>query len=238
MKLTALIAGILAMSTLAISQPQNGGLVEVTGDDLFIPVGFDDNDEAVLVVDGFLPSGCYRLTRPEVDFDQDNGVVTVRPMARWFDIPCIEARIPYNFEVRLGVMPMGEYEVRIAGTDVSGELYVEEAANAGPDDYLYAPVDAVTVERLVGSQTHVGLLEGRFTNSCMRFDNVRVIHTEKTVQVLPIIEMDEGQDCLQGIFPFKQSFIIPADVEEGRHLLHVRSLNGRDVNKLFTITRN
>src|SRR5690606_42087600 len=61
-------------------------------------------------------------------------------------MPCIQALVPYNFEVRPGVLPMGEFEVKIAGTDVKSTLVITEATNAGPDDFLYAPVDSVSVD--------------------------------------------------------------------------------------------
>ena len=152
---------------------------------------------------------------------------------------CIEARVPYNFEVRVGVLPFGDYKVLTnANGSVTESLSVAEATSAGPDEYLYAPVDNVAVERLPHSHRMVGVLSGRFTNSCMQWDEVKVIDTDKTIQVLPIIEMDSRTDCVDGVFPFKKSFLLPETMANGRHLLHVRSLNGRDVNQMFTVVPN
>lgn len=223
----------LSLSTVATAQA-SGALVQVPGDDLFIPVGFDDNDETVFVVDGYLPSGCYRLTRPEIDFDQDTGVVSVKPMARYFDMPCIAALIPYHFEVRLGVMPMGEFTVEIAGTDVKETLRIREATSAGPDDHLYAPVDDVSINRAQDG-TLKATLTGRLTNSCMTFTEIQISHTGKTVQLLPIMGYEQSDTCEAGEFPYKNKITLPAGLDRGRHLLHVRSLNGRDANQLFTV---
>lgn len=234
-------SSILSFAMLAVgmsasaSAQVNGQLVPVIGDDLFVPSGFDDNDEAVLVVDGYLPNSCYRIARPEVALDQSTGMITVTPMARYFDLPCLEALVPYNFEVRLGVLPMGEFEVSISGTDVKAGLEVTEASNAGPDDYLYLPVDDVSVNVDSDGQLKA-TLTGRFTNSCMTFDSARVIHTGKTVQLLPVMDFLESDACLTGIFPYSEKVVLPASLEKARHLLHVRSLNGRDVNRLFTVT--
>ncbi len=214
----------------------NGEYVSVDATEVFVPNGFDDNDEVVAVVDGYLPDGCYRLAKPEVDVDHAKMTVRVTPIARWWDIPCIEALIPFNFEVRLGVMPFGDYKVIVNETrHVSETLAISEATSSGPDEYLYAPIDNVSVAKTQPDGSRNAVLEGRFTNSCLMFDNVKVINDNKTVVVLPIMKMQDATDCQDGLFPFKKEVLIPQDLDEGRHLLHVRSLNGLDINTLFDV---
>src|SRR5690606_4750662 len=72
-----------------VQDPVNGEILEVPARAVFAPEGFDDNDEAVFMVDGYLPSGCYRLMRPEVEVDHAAKRIAVKPMARYFDVPCI-----------------------------------------------------------------------------------------------------------------------------------------------------
>jgi hypothetical protein len=214
----------------------NGEYLSVDANDVFVPNGFDDNDEVVVVVDGYLPDGCYRLTRPEVDVNHTTMTIHVTPIARWWDIPCIEALIPYNFEVRLGVLPHGAYKVVVnEKRHLRERLTVVEANNSGPDDYLYAPIDSVNIANTDPDGTRTAYLEGRFTNSCLEFENIKIINDGKTVVALPIIEMQDRNDCHTGLFPFKKGFLIPQGLEEGRHLLHVRSLNGFDINTLFDV---
>ena len=216
--------------------PSNGDLVLMKASYVFAPVGFDDNDDVTVVVDGYLPSGCYRLMRPEVAVDQDTKTITVTPIARYYDIPCIEALIPYWQEIRLGVLAEGTYKVRVAG-DLQESLEVTEATTAGPDDYLYAPIDSAAVDKQIDSSDYVIKLQGRFTNSCMMMSEIRVIDTGKTVNVLPIMTMQDPQDgeiCAAVETEFRRMVTLPATVVKGRHLLHVRSLNGQAVNAVFT----
>lgn len=210
--------------------PGSGDLVNVDARYVFAPEGFDDNDESVIVIDGFLPSGCYKLTRPEHSIDESTKTINVKPMARYFDTPCIEALIPYQLEIKLGILAEGMYSVKINET-ATENLSIAESTSAGPDDFLYAPIDGASVS---ASETGVltASLEGRFTNSCMIWEELKVEDTGKTVNVLPIMKI-EGSNCVAGEFPFKKTVELPASVVAGRHLLHVRSLNGNAVNHLF-----
>jgi hypothetical protein len=231
---TALFFAATGLAT--ADEPGNGAAVAVSGRYIFAPEGFDDNDEAVVTVDGYLPSGCYRLLRPEVTTDRATKTVTITPMARFFDIPCVEALIPYNFEVQLGVLPFGDYRVVLGGTDiaVTEALKVTEATNAGPDDYLYAPVDGAIVHRDANTGIMTAELTGRFTNSCMEWEDVRVIDNGKSVNVLPVITMNtDDRECTVGEYPFRKVVELPAVTATQRKLLHVRSLNGRAINLLY-----
>jgi hypothetical protein len=232
--ISSLIIASTLVSGLAFANaepgPGNGELVNVDARYVFAPEGFDDNDEAVVMVDGYLPSGCYKLTRPEYTVDEQTKTITIKPMARYFDVACIEALIPYQFEVKLGILSEGLYTVKLNNAAVDS-IDVAEASSAGPDDYLYAPIDGASV-----STTDTGVLqatlEGRFTNSCMVWDDLKVIDTGKTINVLPVMRI-EGDSCIAGEFPFKKIVNLPESVVAGRHLLHVRSLNGNAINHLF-----
>lgn len=225
---SSLVSGISFAD--AAPSPGNGDLVNVDARYVFAPEGFDDNDEAIVMVDGYLPSGCYKLTRPEYTVDEQTKTITIKPMARYFDVACIEALIPYQFEVKLGILSEGLYTVKLNNAAVES-LGVAEATSAGPDDYLYAPIDGASV-----ATTDTGALqatlEGRFTNSCMVWDDLKVIDTGKTVNILPVMKI-EGSGCVAGEFPFKKVVDLPESVVSGRHLLHVRSLNGNAINHLF-----
>lgn len=227
--IAAALAGGLAVAN-AEPGPGNGDIVNVDARYVFAPEGFDDNDESIVMLDGYLPSGCYKLTRPMVEIDERTKQVNIKPMARYFNVPCIEALIPYQYEIKLGILSEGLYTINVNSAAVES-LDVAEATSAGPDDYLYAPIDQASVEK-----TDAGLMEatieGRFTNSCMVWDEVKVQDNGKTVNILPIMKVD-GTNCVAGEFPFKKTVQLPDSVSNGRHLLHVRSLNGNAVNHLF-----
>lgn len=223
-------AAVLGGVAYAQNTPGNGELVNVDARYVFVPEGFDDNDESTVMVDGYLPSGCYKLTRPEYTVNEQSKTISIKPMARYFDVPCIEALIPYQFEVKLGILAEGTWSVEL-NSDVVENLEVAESTSAGPDDYLYAAVDAASVAAdEAGNLT--ATLQGRFTNSCMVWEDLRVQDNGKTINILPIMKI-EGENCTAGEFPFTRVVDLPESVTAGRHLLHVRSLNGNAVNHLF-----
>lgn len=215
--------------------PGSGDLVNVEAQYVFAPEGFDDNDETVIVLDGYLPSGCYKLTRPEYSVDESTKTINVKPMARYFDTPCIEALVPYQIEVKVGILAEGMYSVKLNEV-VAENLSIAESTSAGPDDFLYAPIDGASVSK-DPSGALIATLEGRFTNSCMTWEELKVQDNGKTVNILPVMKI-EGANCVAGEFPFKRDVAIPTSVVAGRHLLHIRSLNGNAVNHLFYKSAN
>lgn len=223
------IAAAIVGSAAHAGTQVSGELVNIDARYVFAPLGFDDNDETTIVVDGYLPNGCYKLTRPEMVVDNQTRTITIKPMARYFDVPCVEALIPYHFEVKPGVLSEGTWDIKLNDDNVEN-LEVAEATSAGPDEELYAPIDAVSVTTNDGRLQAV--LQGRFTNSCMAWQELRTEDNGKSINILPIMEV-RGEDCTAGEYPFTKVVDLPDSINAGRHLLHVRSLNGNAINYLF-----
>ena len=234
---SGVLASVVAVAGLAFSGAAfaDSTLVAVDAARVFVPVGFDDNDNTQVVLDGYLPSGCYRLGRPEVAVDPQTRQIKVQAMARYFDVTCIEARIPYNIVVDVGMLPAGEFTVVTNGDSMRENLRITESTTAGPDDHDYAPVDSVRIREVAGTDRVVAVIDGRFTNSCMSFDEVKVIDNGTTLAVLPIIKIDADAICNDIILPYRKVVNLPANMAPGRHLLHVRSLNGHALNHVFSV---
>jgi len=214
-----------------------GEVVNVGSSDVFVPVGFDDNDEVVVVLDGYLPSSCYKLEAATSVVDPVTKKVALQQTARRWPGPCLLSLVPYTSVVSLGMLPMGEFTVSANDGTLTDKLSVGEATSAGPDEYLYAPVDAVFVQETAGTAGTVkATLQGRFTNSCMKMESVKVINSGKTIEVLPVMSMDANAQCLDVEVPFLEEIVLPRDLTIGRHLVHVRSLNGKSVNAVFSVT--
>jgi hypothetical protein len=232
----ALILGLSALTgvaaTPAHAENRESWLVVVRAQETFVPLGFDDNDEAQVVIDGYLPDSCHRLDRVDVTRNEATGVYQVVQFARYFPVPCLPALVPFTSEVRLGAMPAGRFVVAAHGA-APQILPVRHTDALAPDDYLYAPVEAARVEAHAGGYTAV--LDGRFTNTCMVLDDLRLVDAGKTKEVLPIMTMAERDDCEAREVPFSRRLDLPATLAAGRYLLHVRSLNGKAVNTVFSV---
>lgn len=227
--------GALATGSAFAAQPSSS-LVPIDSARVFAPVGFDDNDNTQVVLDGYLPSGCYRLTRPILTIDQEKHVIHVQAMARYFDIPCVEARIPYQLEVDIGLLPVGNFKVLTSRDTLQQDFTVHEALTAGPDDFSYAPIDSIQVKNMPNKESQIAVIEGRYTNSCMTMKEIKVIDSGATIEVLPIVTIT-GDTCADILVPYRQVVELPKDMSVGRHLLHVRSLNGRAMNYVFGVNQ-
>lgn len=211
-------------------------LVEIEPLAIYIPNGFDDNDDIVAIVDGYLPDTCYRLRPAIVTVDSSTQQILIRQRAVRFPGPCLDVTIPYSAVVHLGTLTPGKYKVASKNSETGEVLDVKRSANPGPDDYLYAPVDTAQIEVTPPSKVQVHLY-GRFTNTCLRIKEIKVIHSGKTLEVLPIMhklnKMESGEACENKEVRFDQVENLP-EVGPGRYLVHVRSLNGQSVNEVFT----
>lgn len=251
-----LIVAATLLSGVAPSEPaprpyEGSNLAPVPARYAFVPVGFDDNDEAQVVIDGYLPSGCYRLTGPDVVVDRAMKTIKIRPLARYFDIPCVEALIPYQLEVNLGVLPEGRYVLSLnhngyrrnpnptpslPGPDLLHQTFeITHAKQTTPDDELYAPVDSVRVSSSSGDRNLRATIEGRLTSTCMKWKELRIQDHGPTINLIPVIEMASPppEGCQNVEIFYQKEIPLPPTLTPGRHLLHVRSLNGRALNALF-----
>ena len=211
-------------------------IVDINPQHLFVPSGFDDNDQVEIITDGYLPDTCYRIRPTQVFIDLDKKRITVQPKAQLFPGVCMDVTVPFTTVVPISAgVPTGNYEITTKNGSLKERLFVAPAPFSSPDDYLYAPVDKATVENTMqGTQT--ATVYGRFTNSCSMIDNIKITVTDKTIQVLPVMKQSDkdqhGNPCAAEERPFEERITLPK-LATGRYLLHVRSLNGQSVNQVF-----
>lgn len=220
---------VVAMTFTGVARADK--VVDVEARQLFVPVGFDDNDEVVVVLDGYLRDTCHKMTEAVVQKDLAHNTIQIQQRARVFEGGvCLDMTVPYTNVIHLGALPTGSFTIATNQGKVIERLNVNRAASPGPDDHLYAPVDSA---RIADGKV---VLEGRFTNTCLQIQEVKVEHTGNTIQVLPIMslvpETQAGGKCEATEVAFEQSVALPA-LNAGRYLLHVRSLNGQSVNIVF-----
>lgn len=232
--LTASSGIALAGTHRVVDEIRNVGVTRV-----FTPKGLDSNDNSIVILDGYLPDGCYRVTKPEVHVDDATKSITIQARANYFNVPCIEALVPYTQEVDLGMLNGGNYQIHDAAGHHIGALMVSKAQSKYPDDFLYAPVDDLLLdqkETVPGA--HIVTLRGRFTNTCMYMEHVDVKYFPDTVEILPVMGMKKG-NCAEMEVPFSVDVELDSNrLTEGRMLVHARSLNGRSVSSILNVSAN
>jgi len=84
--------------------------------DAFIPSGFDSSSDAFVVVSGIFPSGCYQWKGAKVDHTGPL-LHEVRAIANVFEGMCIMVMMPFQKEVQLGKLAVGDNTIRFVNGD-------------------------------------------------------------------------------------------------------------------------
>lgn len=216
-------------------------LVPAPVEQVFVPVGFDSNDDAEVVVHGHFPSSCYKLGPIKSDVDFASRRIVVRVSA-WFyrDGICHAMRVPYVASVKLGPLLDGDYTVRVSGVEaVSATLPVTPATSSNPDDFIYAPVETVELTADDAGRPAVRLAGTApvMDDGCLLLTETKIARTDTVFVVLPIarIERDLSLCATVPSRRFSAVVTLPEDSGAGDFLLHVRVLAGQSINRLVTI---
>ena len=208
---------------------------------VFIPRGFDDNDNVELLVFGYYPNACYKTATTGFELDQARKTIYVYARSYRYDqenTMCSTLRLPFQQEVRLGMIKEGEYSVVYEGK-VMGNLSVGGHTTSSPDEFLYAPVDNVIVAKTLGSDksgvdNHLTLL-GRFPRlyvGCMQLVRVELVQESDDILVVkPISEIFDDTSCV-GNYDFKVTVPVQGALKH-QSLIHVRVANGNAKNQVY-----
>lgn len=203
--------------------------------ELFVPVGFDNNDNVQVVVSGYLDGVCYQLRQPKVEVDVPQHKVKLTINQVRVQQFCHPIAIRYNQVVNVGALPAGTFTVEASGDTSPMQLVINRSVNPGPDDLPYAPVESARLILGSGGDMSVSL-RGHLTNTCQRFESVKVTQHGKTIEVMPIMKVtaqdEQGKPCQTREADFEKRTDLPK-LEKGRYLLHVRAAGGQSLNEVF-----
>lgn len=224
--MTSLLCGPVASA--AAERPL---LVSVPVRHVFIPNGFDDNDDVQVVLEGAFKDTCYRLAHTEVLKSDDGKDVEIIQWARKFPGICIPTTVPFKSEVSLGRLASGSYKVESVGVDAKPLTIIRAAANS-QDDFIYAPVSSASVGRR-NTGHYVATLNGTLPNGCFVLEKTEVLRQETVLVLLPVIKFEDNGDCSSEPKPFELMVDLPANLDAGKYLVHVRSMSGKATNVVF-----
>ena len=217
---------ILNSGARAVAPGDAPKLVNIALTTAYVPIGFDDNDRAQIVVSGSFNNACYKMGPYSIDVNETEKTIQVRQKAYSYTGMCLQVVIKFNQVVELGILKSGTYTVIDAVThEKLGVLPIKVASQPTADDYLYAPVSIAYVNE---DQTAI-VLQGSFTDSCMHIKDVLVDYQARVIVVQPIAEQRKGESCREGDFPFTHKVPLERQLPKP-YLLHVRSMNGNALN--------
>ena len=198
---------------------------------LYVPIGFDDNDNVQIVGEGVFPNSCYRQAETKVQIDATTKTVILAPTANKYDGMCLQVMLPYSHVIELGLLSQGVYTVLQDGKSI-GKIDVRKSSVREPDDFMYAPIEQAYFHSQ-GSSNQV-YLTGDFPTSCWRLKKVNFDIQPDVLVIQPIVEIDNSVPCTPGKFHFETATEM-GSIPSGRYLLHVRSMNGKSVNNLVDV---
>lgn len=215
---------------------------------VFVPLGFDDNDNVEVVLAGHFTNICSKVGPVEVAVDAECKVVTLAPKMFVYErvgrCAAQEMYVPFTQTVNLGPLDAGAYKVRLAAQPdlPAKDLRVARSTKAAPDEHLYAPVDDLLLQQQpsLGGRLKRITLRGSFpalADGCFALKEVRTNVTPgNVILVLPIVEILGSGDCAaRGVSrEFSVRRTINAEIT-GIALVHVRVMNGQSFNRVVRI---
>lgn len=207
---------------------------EVPVDHLYIPAGFDSNDNVEVVITGFLPNLCHKNPDAKVTYNSA-GNVDIKVTSLYYDESnpfCPEMVVPFTLPVSLGVMDTGVYAIAVnQGSQKSktGKLVVMESVSNAIDNYHYAYVSNV----LKKEGSHRIHLKGYNPSDCFVLDKITAQSNKSdTFSILPKMKQIR-EFCPMKMVPFTYEFEVPKTLTKKQILLHVRTMDGKSVNTIM-----
>jgi hypothetical protein len=221
----------LALSSTSRADDQLPHPINLLPTNTFAPPGFDDNDNAEVVLQGNYISSCFRTGVPIVKVDQINFQIWIQSQTLYYQSSwCIRVLVPYTQEVDLGVLRQGLYTVNVADTQgrwhATARLPVAHAHTSAPDDFLYASATDARIE-------DGGLLRltGTFSNDCMSMGEVTLLYrAQNIIEVLPKVNVAQ-RACRDVLVPFESAVKLNSPWH-GTTLVHIRTMNGHAINRI------
>lgn len=239
--------GFLSVGFSAIAFADGPQLVPAPVEKVFVPQGFDDNDNVEVIMHGHFPDSCYKTGPATVTEDIEAKQIKITVSSyRYSDTNCMKMIVPFIQSVKLGTLPTAQYKVIVSAKNrlEPSDLSVGVRNAETPDDYLYAPVEDAYIDVDDARTEHYLVLMGSYPHTfvgCVMLDEVRTNLTDDGIFVVqPIMKFYEtSEECkARGWKPrFNYREKISSALTAGDKLLHVRVLNGNSFNKLEVVEK-
>ncbi len=220
---------------LSISTAFAGTPLKVTAeiDEVYVPAGFDSNDNSEIILSGYLPNRCHK--EPKVDVNVSNKQIFIKLTTLKYHQSnpfCPEVIVPFVKKVELGELKEGRYDVIINKGSVSEHysfMNIKEAQTSNIDNFLYANVHSIKRSH----EDNEIRLNGYNESDCLVLDDIKLISNyENTYSILP--KMKKIQDfCPKKMTPFSYRVELPENLNSDDILLHIRSSDGESVNRII-----
>lgn len=240
-----LLAAVILLSV--NTQAVESHTVEAPIKKVFVPAnGYDSNDNVQLMIDGLLPNQCQQVAEAVVKFDAANNFFYVTQLARIRPInECHVGNMPrhlglpgyFSKEISLGVLKAGEYKIayRDNGMTLARTFRVAPAQNVGTDDEIYAPVSNFFVPEMMDEKENVQIvLTGVIGSRCLGWKDINIEQQDDIIVIKPKMRIVSTNFCSLTPWPLEKVVSL-GKLKPGRYMVHVRSMNGQGLSRVFSI---
>ena len=213
-------------------------------------VGYEEKNNIQVVLYGMLPNSCYSVGGTSIQRQAD-GSLHVRQFATVDSSGiCVDqqklpehmmALIPFTTEVSVGHLSPGQYTFTYSLQNGQlGSRMLAVSKNLAPtiDTLPYAATSSVGTPDVVnGVNDVVVTVSGLLTSTCTHLDDqVKIMKENDVFVVMPTVKVQTGVMCGMVMRPFEKKVNL-GKTFPGIHLIHVRSMNGKSVNKVVVVSR-
>lgn len=248
--LLVLIILVVAYQAIAESRLK---IIEIKTNDVFvISRGFDNNDNAQIVITGSLPNICYNALAPEIEINSRNKKIAITQKAALNSLStCADdsSQLPeylnhpvsFTHEVSLGQLAAGTYTVSYYSnpTDLKHKRFtIDQAHLDSIDNSLYAHVTSAFIPEMVHpTKNGILILTGVINSNCMLLtnENIKVERQDNVIIVQPVLKLNQNTGCSYSPYPLYQVVSL-GTLTQGTYLIHVRSMSGKSVNRTVTVS--
>lgn len=220
----------MALALIIVAAPEAAVIIEdVPVDHVFSPQGYKSNDDAEIVIKGYLPDLCYKSPMSKVSVEGNKINISLQAYREIGEnVRCAEMLSNFLKPVQVGVLDKGNYEIYVNGK-AQPSLHIGEFDSDALDDRVLANVHKAVADH----ELKIVKLQGFNPSDCYSLDEVEIISNENdSYSILP--KMNKVSDhCPMKMVPFEIEVQVPEDLEKEFILLHVRSMYGKSVNALI-----
>ncbi|MEN9809421.1 MAG: hypothetical protein RLZZ488_988 [Pseudomonadota bacterium] len=231
------------LPTVATAETPSVSLEPAPVEKVFVPQGFDNNDNTEVIIQGRFPNACMKTGPVGAKIDTQNQVITLKPEVYVYrGEPCAQVVVPFTQRVTFGTLTAGTWKIIVEDMPAINPLPLEvaRARSAAPDDFLYAPVEEVVLLPAGISNRQKLVISGNWPQiqgrGCFSLKEIRThLGADNTLVVQPIAELLPAARCSSGSARkrvFQGSVVLDKPLNSDS-LIHVRTLNGESLNKFF-----
>ena len=152
----------------------------------------------------------------------------------------IENPVYFNKTLSLGELKAGKYifYYQNEAQTLQKEMLVKKANEISIDEALYAPISNIFIPELIyTTQRAQVVLTGIYHNNCQLLENnhITVTKLNNVYVILPKSKLLAKKNCETKKYPIQQIVDLGKIQQPGIYLIHVRSLSGLSVNKVFFV---